>query len=50
MYGLKIGPELLFGAEAVGRLHQSDQQSAADGTDRGNLPQQSHRRMFSGFR
>jgi hypothetical protein len=34
-----VGPELPFGAEAVGRLHQRNQQSSADGADRGNLPQ-----------
>ena len=34
-----VGPELPFGAKAVGRLHQRNQQSSADGADRGNLPQ-----------
>jgi hypothetical protein len=34
-----IGPELSLGPEAIGGLHQSDQQSGAEGADRGNLPQ-----------
>ena len=34
-----VGPELSLCPEAIGGLHQSDQQSGADGADRGNLPQ-----------
>src|SRR5580693_4139261 len=34
-----VGPQLPFGAEAIGRLYQSDQQSGADGANRRNLPQ-----------
>src|ERR1700693_5215039 len=34
-----VGPQLPLGAEAIGRLYQSDQQSGADGANRGNLPQ-----------
>ncbi len=34
-----VGPELSLGPEAIGGLQQSDQQSGADGADRGNLPQ-----------
>src|SRR6476646_370057 len=45
-----VGPQLPLGTEAMGRLHQSDQQSGADRADRRNLPQQSHGRMFPGFR
>jgi len=34
-----VGPQLPLGAEAIGRLYQSDQQSGADGANRRNLPQ-----------
>jgi hypothetical protein len=34
-----LGPQLTLGTKTVGRLHQCDQQSGADGADRGNLPQ-----------
>ena len=34
-----VGPELSLGPEAIGGLHQGDQESGADGADRGNLPQ-----------
>src|SRR3984893_3044563 len=45
-----VSPQLPLGTEAMGGLHQSDQQSGPDPADRGNLPQQSHGRMFPGFR
>ena len=34
-----VGPELSLGAEAIRRLHQSDQQSGADEANGRNLPQ-----------
>ena len=34
-----VSPQLPLGAEAIGRLYQSDQQSGADGANRRNLPQ-----------
>ena len=34
-----IGPQLALGTETVRRLYQCDQQSGADGADRGNLSQ-----------
>src|SRR5271156_2510428 len=34
-----VGPQLSLGTEAMGRLHQRNQQSGTDGADRGNLPQ-----------
>ncbi len=34
-----VGPQLALGAEAVGRLDQSNQECCADWTDRRNLAQ-----------
>jgi hypothetical protein len=34
-----VGPQLPLGAEAIGPLYQSDQQSGADWANRRNLPQ-----------
>ena len=34
-----VGPQLPLGTEAMRCLHQRNQQSGADGADRGNLPQ-----------
>jgi hypothetical protein len=34
-----VGPELSLGAQAIARLHQSDQQSGADEANGRNLPQ-----------
>jgi len=33
-----VGPQLSLGTEAIGCLHQRNQQSGADGADRRNLP------------
>jgi hypothetical protein len=34
-----VGSQLSLGTEAIGCLHQRNQQSGADGADRRNLPQ-----------
>src|SRR5208282_5834930 len=44
-----VGPELPLGAEAMWRLDQSNQQSCANGADRGNLLQQLGGVVFPAF-
>ena len=41
-----VGPQLPLGAKAMGCLHQRDQQSRSNGSNRGNLPQQFHHAVF----
>jgi len=42
-----VGPQLPFGAKAMGRLNQSDQQSRPNRSDRRNLAQPLHRAVLA---
>ena len=45
-----IGPQLPLGAKTMRRLHQSNQQSRPNGSNRRNLSQQFRRAMLPAFR